>query len=101
MVRDKIIFPSKITPQREVAERKRPRSKEVIKFCSAAEITKQELKPMAESNCPQTQIDAVYSQKHSTVKPTPQKCKKEQRSSLFHSSSLCTRCGSKIHTDKN
>ena len=79
---------------------KDPDLKKVTKFCRAAEITKQELKSMTESNRPQAQIDAVYNQKRSKSKLTPQKRYENEQGSAYHSvNQFCSRCGSRTRTN--
>ena len=97
MVRDKIIFSLKDKQLKErLLREKDPDLKKVIEFCRAAEIIKQEIKSMTESNRPQAQVDAVYNQKRSKSRLTPQRrYEKEQGSSV---NQFCTRCGSRTHT---
>ena len=101
MVRDKIIFSLKDKQLKErLLREKDPDLKKVSEFCRAAEITKQELKSMTESNRPQAQIDAVYNQKRSKSKLTPQKRYENEQGSAYHSvDQFCTRCGSRMHTN--
>ena len=101
MVRDKIIFSLKDKQLKEwLLREKDPDLKKVTEFCRAAEITKQELKSMTESNRPQAQIECTI-KKRSKSKLTPQKRYENEQGSAYHSvDQFNSRCGSRTHTNK-